>query len=86
LDSDDECYEVQLARRRAEVETLLCQQEEKKCLKRQAHKEAKIVEQKRLEEEAQRKQKEEKVHWKEEEHQRNLAHCLEADCVAVIKQ
>jgi len=50
-DSDDECYEAQLARRHAEAETLLCQQEEKECLEHQAHKEVKIAEQKRLEEE-----------------------------------
>jgi len=49
--SDDEYYKVQLARRRTETETLLCQQEEKEHLERQAHKEAKIAKQKRLEEE-----------------------------------
>jgi len=48
-DSNDEHYEGQLARRCAEVETLLCQQEEKECLEHQARKEAKITEQKRLE-------------------------------------
>jgi len=50
-DSDDELYEAELARRRAEAETLLQQQEEKECLERQARKEAKIAEQKQLEEE-----------------------------------
>ena len=51
-DSDDESYEAELARRRAEAETLLRQQEEKKCLEHQAHKEVKMAERKRLEEEA----------------------------------
>jgi len=51
-DSDDESYEAGLVRRCAEVETLLQQQEEKECLEYQACKEAKMAEQKRLEEEA----------------------------------
>jgi len=51
-DSDDESYEAELARRRAEVETLLRQQKEKKRLEHQAHKEVKMAERKRLEEEA----------------------------------
>jgi len=58
-DSNNERYKVELARRHTEAETLLCQQEEKECLECQAHKEAKIVEQKRLEEETWRKEKEE---------------------------
>jgi len=86
LDSDDEYYEAQLARRHAEAETLLRQQEKKECLECQAHKEAKIAEQKKLKEEAQRKQKEEKLCWKEEECQRDLAHCLEADHITAVKQ
>ena len=60
-DSDDESYEAELVRRRAETETLLWQQEEKECLEHQAHKEAKMAEQKRLEEEAQKKQEEEEI-------------------------
>jgi len=51
-DSDDESYETELVRRRAEAETLLRQQEEKKRLEHQAHKEVKMAEWKRLEEEA----------------------------------
>jgi len=39
-----------------------------------------------LEEEAQRKQEEEETRWKEEECQRDLAHCLEVDCVAAMEQ
>jgi len=35
-DSNDECYEAKLARRYIEVETLLCQQEEKERLECQA--------------------------------------------------
>jgi len=65
-DSDDERYKAQLARRHAEVETLLRQQEEKKCLERQAHKEVKIAKQKRLEEEAWKKEEEE-LRQREEE-------------------
>ena len=51
-DSNDESYKAELARRCTEAETLLRQQKEKKCLEYQAHKETKMVEQKRLEEEA----------------------------------
>ena len=76
-DSDDKSYEAGLARRRAEVETLLRQQEEKERLERQARKEAKVVEQKRLEEETQ---------WREEDHQQDLAIHLEADRVAAVEQ
>jgi len=42
--SDDEWYEAKLARRCAEMEALLCQQEEKERLECQAWKEAKIAE------------------------------------------
>jgi len=51
-DPDDESYEAELVRRRAEVETLLQQQEEKERLERQACKEVKMAERKRLEKEA----------------------------------
>ena len=54
-DSDDESYEAGLARRCAEVENLLRQQEEKERLERQARKEAKMTERKRLGEEAHKK-------------------------------
>jgi len=60
-DSDDERYEAQLARRRAKMEALLWEQEEKERLEHQAQKEAKLIERKRLEEETQRKQEEEEV-------------------------
>jgi len=49
-DSDDESYKAELAKRRAEAETLLRQQEEKERLERQAYKEVKMAEWKRLEE------------------------------------
>ena len=49
---DDEHYEAQLARRHAEMEALLWEQEEKEWLECQARKEAKLAEHKRLEEEA----------------------------------
>ena len=76
-DSDDELYEAELARRCTEAETLLRQQEKKERLECQAQKEAKIAEQKRLEEEAQSR---------EEECQRELAHRLEADRVTTVEQ
>jgi len=85
-DSDDESYEAGLARRRAEAETLLQQQEEKEYLEHQVCKEAKAAEQKRLEEEARKKQEEEETRRKEEERQRDLAHRLEADRVATVEQ
>ena len=84
-DSDDELYEAELARRCAEAETLLRQQEEKERLERQAWKEVKIAEQKQLEEEVRRK-KEEEAWSREEERQRELAHCLEADCIAAVEK
>jgi len=43
-DSDDESYKAELARRRAEVETLLQQQKEKKRLEHQTCKEVKMAE------------------------------------------
>jgi len=85
-DSDDESYEAGLARRCAEAETLLRQQEEKERLERQVCKEAKAAEQKRLEEEVRKKQEEEETRRKEEERQRDLAHRLEADRVAAVEQ
>jgi len=85
-DSGDQSYEAGLARRRAEVETLLRQQEEKERLERQVHKEAKAAERKRLEEEVCKKQEEEETRWREEDCQRDLAKCLEADRVAAVEQ
>jgi len=85
-DSDDESYEAGLARRRAEAETLLRQQEEKERLEHQVRKEAKAAERKRLEEEARKKQEEEETRRKEEERQRDLAHRLEVDCVAAVER
>jgi len=85
-DSDDESYEAGLARRRAKAETLLRQQEEKECLERQACKEAKMAERKRLEEEAQKKQEEEETRRREEDRQRDLAKRLEADRIAAMEQ
>jgi len=46
----------------------------------------KIVEWKRLEEEAQRKKEEEESWQREEEYQRNLAYHLEVDHVATMEQ
>jgi len=46
----------------------------------------KLAEQKRLEEEAWRKQEEEEAWWREEECQRDLTHYFKADCIAAIQQ
>ena len=86
FDSDDESYEAGLARRHAEAETLLWQQEEKERLERQAHKKAKMAEQKRLEEEARKKQVEKETRQREEDRQRDLAKRLEADHVTGVEQ
>jgi len=51
-DSDDECYEANLAKKRTEAEALLREQELKERAERQVRKEAKIAERARLEEEA----------------------------------
>jgi len=51
-DSDDERYEANLAKKRAEAEALLREQELKEHAERQVRKEAKIAERARLEEEA----------------------------------
>jgi len=85
-DSDDERYEASLARKRAEAEALLREQEQKEQLERQARKEVKLTEWKRLEEEFQRKQEEEEARWREEQCQRDLAHRLEANHVAAVEQ
>jgi len=85
-DSDDESYKAGLARRRAEVETLLQQQEEKKRFECQACKEAKMVEWKRLEEEVRKKQEEEETRRREEDCQKDLAKRLEADHVTAMEQ
>ena len=85
-DSDDERYEASLARKRAKAKTLLWEQEQKERLERQARKEAKLAERKRLEEEFWRKQEEEEVWRREEQRQRDLAHRLEADRVATVEQ
>jgi len=78
-DSDDERYEANLAKKRAEAETLLREQERKERAERQARKEARIAEKVRLEEEA-RKLAE------EEQRQKDLAHRLEADRIAAVEQ
>jgi len=86
-DSDDKRYEANLAKKRAEAEALLREQEQKERAERQARKEAKIAERARLEEEA-RKMAEEEQHRKQEEEQRqkDLAYRLEADRVAAVEQ
>jgi len=85
--SDDKRYEANLAKKRAEAEALLREQEQKERAERQARKEAKIAERARLEEEA-RKMAEEEQHRKQEEEQRqkDLAYRLEADRVAAVEQ
>jgi len=86
-DSDDERYETNLAKKRAEAEALLREQEQKEREKHQARKQARIVEKARLEEGARKLVKKEQCRKQEEEQrQRDLAHCLEADCVAAVEQ
>jgi len=75
-----------LAKKRAEAEALLREQEQKERLERQARKEAKLAERKRLEEELWRKQEEEEIRQREEQRQKDLAHRLEADRVAAVEQ
>jgi len=86
-DSDDECYEANLAKKHAEAEALLREQEQKERAERQARKEAKIAERARLKKEA-RKFVEQEQRQKQEEEQRQkvLAHRLEADRIAAIEQ
>jgi len=67
-DSDDERYEANLAKKRAEAEALLREQEQKERAERQLRKEAKIAERARLEEEA-RKLAEQEQRRKQEEEQ-----------------
>jgi len=85
-DSDNERYEANLAKKYAEAEALLQEQEQKDWLECQVRKEAKLAERKRLEEEIRRKQKEEEVRRRKEQCQRDLAHHLEVDRVAAIEQ
>jgi len=85
-DSDDERYEASLARKRAEAEALLREQEQKERLERQARKKTKLAEWKRLEKAFRRKQEKEEVQQREEQCQRDLAHRLEADRVATVEQ
>jgi len=86
-DSDDERYEANLAKKHAEAEALLREQEQKERAERQARKEAKIAEKARLEEEAWKLVEEEQRRKREEEqHQKDLAHRLEVDRVAAVEQ
>jgi len=86
-DSDDERYETNLAKKRAEAEAFLREQERKEWAERQARKEARIAEKARLEEEAQKLAEENQRRKQEEEQrQKDLAHRLEADHVAAIEQ
>jgi len=86
-DSDDKCYEANLAKKRAEVEALLREQEQKERVERQARKEAKIAKRARLEEEAQKfVEQEQRRKQEEEQRQKVLAHRLEADRVAAVEQ
>jgi len=86
-DSDDERYEANLAKKRAEAEALLREQEQKERVERQAKKEARIAEKARLEEEAWKLAEEEQCRKQDEEqYQKDLAHRLEADRVAAVKQ
>jgi len=86
-DSDDERYEANLAKKRAEAEAFLREQEQKERAERQARKEARIAEKARLEEEAWKLAEEDQRQKQEEEQrQKDLAHRLEADRVAAVEQ
>ena len=86
-DSDDERYEANLAKKCAEAEALLREQEQKERAERQARKEAKIAERARLEEEARKfVEQEQRQKQEEEQCQKVLAHRLEADHVAAVEQ
>jgi len=86
-DSDDERYEANLAKKRAEAEALLREQERKERAERQAQKEARIAEKARLEQEARKLAEEEQCRKQEEEQrQKDLAHRLKADRVAAVEQ
>jgi len=84
--SNNEHYKAKLARRHAETEALLQEQEEKEWLEHQAQKETKIMEQKILEEEVWREQEKEETQQREEKHQRDLAYRLEADHITAVEQ
>jgi len=86
-DSNDERYEANLVKKRAEAEALLREQEQKECAERQVRKEAKIAERARLEEETRKLAEQEQRRKQEEEQcQKDLAHRLEADRVAAVEQ
>jgi len=94
-DSDDERYEQELVKQRQEAEARLREEEEQQWAERRARKEARAAEKRREEEEMRRRAEEEEARrkveaeeaWrKEEERQRDLAHCLEADRVAAVEQ
>jgi len=86
-DSDDECYEANLAKKRAEAEALLREQERKEWAERQARKQARIAEKARLEQKARKLAEEEQRRKQEkEQRQKDLAHRLEVDRVAAVEQ
>jgi len=86
-DSDNEHYEANLAKKRAEAEALLREQEQKERVEHQARKEVKIAKRARLEEEAQKlAEQEQRRKQEEEQRQKDLAHRLEADHVAAVEQ
>jgi len=86
-DSDDEHYEANLAKKHAEAEALLREQEQKEHAECQARKEAKIAKRARLEEEAQKlAEQEQRRKQEEEQRQKDLAHRLEVDRIAAVEQ
>jgi len=78
-DSNDKRYKANLAKKRAEAEAFLREQEQKERAERQARKEARIAEKARLEEKAQKLAE-------EDQRQKDLAHRLEADHIAAVEQ
>jgi len=78
-DSNDKRYKANLAKKRAEAEAFLREQEQKERAERQVRKEARIAEKARLEEKAQKLAE-------EDQRQKDLAHRLEADHIAAVEQ
>jgi len=67
IPDSDERYKANLAKKHAEAEALLREQEQKECTEHQARKEAKIAERARLEEEARKLAEQEQCRKQEEE-------------------
>jgi len=86
LDSNNERYKQELIKQKQEAETRLWKEEEQQQVEQKARKEARVAEKKRQEEKLKRQVEEKEAQRKAEEHQRDLAHYLEANCIAIVEQ